>query len=71
MKVDTIHSYGDKPDAEEIENSINAAENQGYKLDHTESYGTQIETGKPLHVVILYFREKGERINEVVDKYFE
>lgn len=58
--VDTIHSYGDKPDSQEIENSIKAAQENGLELVKTDCYGANHQPGEVVHVVILYFEEVAE-----------
>lgn len=57
MKVDVIHSYGDKPDADEIEKSIEDASEAGYELSDKQCYGVQYAERRVLHVVILYFKK--------------
>lgn len=63
VEVDVIHWYGQEPDREEIKNSIEAAQKQGWYLKEKDFYAANhISEEKGMdeehHVAVLFYAER-------------
>lgn len=61
QEVDVLHWYGQKPDREEIKNSVKAGQDSGYRVADKVHYCEEVD-GEVLHVMVLYFENIRRRL---------
>lgn len=61
VEVDVLQWYGTEPDREEISNSIEAAQKQGWYLKDSELEGVGYSDKEQHYTLILYYAERPEQ----------